>query len=104
MIKVYWVKAHPKFAYAEGMTGEIMEAKFDELFKGGFIIPIPGTEPEVPAAAAEDKNTLPEDMPCREKLFEAGYKSVEEVRAIDDLLDVGVSKAMAGKIKKYLKG
>ena len=57
-----------------------------------------------PAAAAVNVNPLPEDMPGRDKLFEVGYKTIEEVKAIGDLLDVGVSKQMAGKIKKYLAG
>jgi hypothetical protein len=51
-------------------------------------------------------NTLPEDLPGREKLFAAGFDTAEKVKEVsggDSLLDVGISVAMLKKIKKYFK-
>jgi hypothetical protein len=118
-MKVKFLKPHSAFGYFQGDIGEITAEWAAKLQPEGYIMVVPEMDgelgsatstPSTPSTALGDRtgdadpNTLPKDMPGRDKLFEAGYGSVEAVKAIADLLDVGVSKAMAGKIKKYLKG
>lgn len=78
---------------------------------GGYIILVPDAEEvkmdiSAPPAPPEPVNPLPEDMPGRDKLFAAGFDTVDKVKEVsvgDALLDAGVSMAMLKKIKKYLK-
>lgn len=115
MIKVKWVKAHFKYAYSAGDVGYVKADVVESLVAQGYVIPLPdeireiapvpapGLEP-VPAPP-EVVNPLPENLPGREKLFLAGFDSLDKIReAGDGLLDVvGISNSMLKKIKKYLK-
>jgi hypothetical protein len=112
MIKVKWIKAHPKFAYSKGDIGYVTPEWAEKLMDEGCVILVPTPEevtvPEVatPAEPPAPVNTLPEDLPGREKLFAAGFDTAEKVKEVsggDALLDVGISVAMMKKIKKYFK-
>jgi hypothetical protein len=111
MIKVKWLKAHFKFAYVAGDVGYVTPEWAEKLLPLGYILPIPDAEKEYPEAAssvpapAEKTNSLPEDLPARDKLFAAGFDSIEKVKeAGDSLLDVvGISNNILKKITKYLK-
>jgi hypothetical protein len=95
-IKVKFIKAAPKFAYTAGDVGMIDADRAPDLVKGGYVIPLPDEYEPV-------KNPLPEDLPGRDKLFEAGFDTVKKIKeAGDGLLDAGISKTMLTKIKKYL--
>ena len=110
MIKVKWLKAHYKFAYSAGDVGYITPEWAEKLLPLGYILPVPSVEGEIMsapfiAAAPAVENPLPADLPARDKLFAAGYDTVEKVKeAGDGLLDVvGVSKNILKKITRYLK-
>jgi hypothetical protein len=112
MIKVKFIKSHSAFAYFAGEVGFVTPAWAEKLLPEGYIIIIPEEIKEFGPSATLGTtdggvtNTLPEDMPARDKLFAAGFDSVEKVRAAGDgLLDVvGVSNNILKKITKYLKG
>jgi hypothetical protein len=103
MVKVKWLKAHPKFAYVAGDVGYVTPEWAEKLLPEGYIIPIP--EAEIVEFKKDPVNPLPDDLPGRDKLFTAGFDSLEKIKeAGDGLLDVvGISNAMLKKIKKYLK-
>jgi hypothetical protein len=105
MIKVKWLKAHFSFAYTAGDVGLITPEWAEKLLAQGYILPIPDADTEIPVIVTK-VNTLPEDLPARNKLFEAGFDTVEKVKeAGDSLLDVtGISNNILKKITKYLKG
>lgn len=98
MIKVRWVKPHWDFAYFEGSIGWVTPKNAEMLLKGGYIIPLPDEKDEIP-------NPLPSDLPGRERLFDAGFDTIEAVKkAGDSLLDAGISGTTLKKIKVYFKG
>ena len=99
-VKVYWVKAHWGYSYSGGDTGIVLASKAPELLEKGFIIPIPDEE-EKPQ---EKVNPLPSDLPGRTILFDAGYETIDQIRAAgDSLLDAGISNTTLRKVKNYLK-
>lgn len=99
-VKVYWVKAHWGYAYSAGETGIVLAEKAPELLEKGFIIPLPEEEEKAP----EKVNPLPADFPARTVLFDAGYESLDQIKAAgDSLLDAGISNTTLRKIKNYLK-
>jgi len=99
-VKVYWVKAHWAYAYSAGDTGIVLAERAPELLEKGFIIPLADGD-ENPTAKA---NPLPADLPGRTVLFDAGYESLDQLKAAgDSLLDAGISNATLKKIKVYLK-
>lgn len=95
-IKAKWLKPHPQYAYFAGDTGEINAENAAKLIAGGHIIPLPDDEDI-------EENTLPEDLPGREKLFEAGFGSVENVREAGDSLSDLLTKAELKKLNNYLE-
>lgn len=113
MIKVKWVKAHFKYAYVAGDVGYVKADAVESLVAQGYVIPLPDEIKEpapAPATVLVPEppvvvNPLPEGLPGREKLFGAGFDSLDKIReAGDGLLDVvGISNSMLKKIKKYLK-
>ncbi|HNY52938.1 MAG TPA: hypothetical protein PK727_04650 [Bacteroidales bacterium] len=95
-IKVFWLKSHPDFSYFPKQTGVVQSEKFDSLFSGGYITPLPDVKDKA-------ENPLPADLPGRDILFEAGYDSIEKVmRAGNSIADLDLSGATVTKIKKYL--
>jgi hypothetical protein len=96
LIKVYWVKAHFKYAYNAGNNGVVDADVAPELIRGGYIIPVPDTE-------EEKVNSLPADLPGRTILFDAGFDTIQKIKeAGDSLLDAGISKSTLTKVKKYV--
>lgn len=120
MIKVKWLKAHYAFGYFAGDVGFVTPEWAEKLLAGGYIILVPEAiktdTPSVklvlqakPVEPPNPVNTLPEDMPGRDKLFATGFTSVDKVKEVavvddgDGLLDVGISVSIVRKIRKYLK-
>lgn len=96
-INVYWLKAHFKYAYSAGDHGMVDANAAPALIKGGYIMPLPDTE-------VEKVNPLPEDLPGRTAIFNAGFDSLEKIKeAGDSLLDAGISTTTLKKVKTYLK-
>jgi hypothetical protein len=106
MIRVKFLKSHPGYAYFAGDMGIVSPEAAEKMLAGGYILPLPeeSNEPIVNEIKG-DLNTLPPDLPGRDKIFEAGYLTVESVKdAGDKLLDIpGISNAMLKKISKYLE-
>jgi hypothetical protein len=111
MIKVKWLKAHFKFAYSAGDVGYITPEWAEKLLPLGYILPVPDAVGDITpssgsvSAGVGVTNTLPADLPARDKLFAAGFDTIEKVKAAGDgLLDVvGVSNNILKKITRYLK-
>jgi len=105
MIKVKWLKAHCKFAYVAGDVGYVTPEWAEKLLAQGYILLIPDALTEITGPAPGKVNTLPDDLPARDKLFAAGFDSLENIKeAGDSLLDVvGISNNILKKITKYLK-
>ena len=96
-VKVFWLKAHCDYAYSKGQTGSVIAEKAKEPMDKGYLIPVP---------EAEDKvvNPLPEDLPGRDVLFNAGFDNIEKIQeAGDSLLDAGISTTTLKKVKAYFK-
>jgi hypothetical protein len=95
-IKVLWLKAHHKFAYSKGDHGVVDADLAPGLMNDGYIMPVPDTE-------VEKVNPLPDDLPGRTILFNAGYETLQALRESgDSLLDAGISKTTLTKVKAYL--
>lgn len=109
MIKVKWLKAHPRFAYSQGDIGYVTPQWAETLLSKGCIIIIPEAEEYKPEPNVEKVNPLPDDLPGRDKLFITGYKNAEEIKKVaevnegDGLLDAGISVSMLKKIRRYFK-
>ena len=96
MIKVKWLKAHWNFAYSEGDIGYVTAKNAAILMSGGFVIVLPPAE-------AEEDNPLPADLPQRDQLFAAGFKTLEELKAAgQSIIDAGLSKTSVNKVTSYL--
>jgi len=95
-VKVKFLRAAPKYAYSAGDIGIVSADKAPGLLSGGYIIILPEEDDQ-------KENLLPEDLPGRDKLFAAGFDSVEKVKAAGDSLLDAVSNTMLKKIKAYLK-
>jgi hypothetical protein len=95
-IKVLFLKAHPKFAYHADQIGLVNAKKAVMLFKEKFAVPAPD---------GGNDNTLPEDFPVRDLLFEAGYDTVEKIKAAgDSLTDVkGVGKGTLKQLENWFE-
>ena len=100
MIKVKFLKSHKDYGYFAGDIGVLTPMAAETLLADGYIILVPETIKEL---KLKKVNPLPEDFPGRDKLFAAGFESVEKVIAAgDSVLDVvGISQNMLKKIKKY---
>ncbi len=96
-VNVLWVKAHPKYAYNKGDRGIVLADRAPSLLKEGFIIPVPDED--------ENKNTLPEDLPARDVLFEAGYDTIEKIKkAGESLIDVkGIGKGTLKQLEAWFE-
>lgn len=102
-IKVKFLKSHPDYGYFTGDTGMISPKAAEKLLQGGYIMFIP--EAEIYNDPIPEKvNLLPEDMPERERLFDAGFTTIEEIKeAVNSMLTAGISNTILKKVKNYLK-
>jgi len=103
-IKVKFLKSHPDFGYFAGDTGLISPKAAEKLLQGGYIMIIPEAEIYTAPIPPAKVNPLPEDMPGRDRLFDAGFVTIEEIKeAGDSLLDAGISNNILKKVTAYLK-
>lgn len=102
-IKVKFLKSHPDFGYFANDTGTISPQAAEKLLKGGYIMLIPEAElynDRIP----ERVNPLPADLPGRDRLFDAGFTTLEGIKeAGDSLLDAGISNTILKKVTAYLR-
>lgn len=99
MARVKFLKSHPEFAYFKDDNAEISDEKAAELLEKGYVIIVPTSEGD------DEENTLPADLPARAAIWNAGYKSIEELADVtaDDLTNIkGIGKKMAQSIVEYL--
>lgn len=95
-VKVLWLKSHWDYAYSAGDNGIVDANRAPVLLKEGYIIPVPDT-------IEEKVNPLPEDLPGRTTIFNAGFDTLEKIKeAGDSLLDAGISTTTLKKVKAYL--
>ncbi len=98
-IKVKFNKSHPKLAYFKGDVAKISAETVSKLklLEQGFVINLPDDE--------DDLNKLPEDLPSRDILFEAGYDSIEKIKkAGDSLIDVkGIGKGTLKQLETWFE-
>jgi hypothetical protein len=100
-IKVKFNKSHPKLAYFEGDVAKIpaQTASKYKLLEKGYVINLP-VDGDV-----DDINKLPEDIPSRDILFEAGYDTIEKIKkAGESLIDVkGIGKGTLKQIESWFE-
>lgn len=86
------------YGYFGGETTEIADETAGKFIEDGLAILIPKTEGE-----NDDNNSLPEEMPARDLLFNNGYESIEQIlEARNTLVDIkGIGKAAALKIIEF---
>lgn len=96
LVRVIWLKGYPGHVSFAGLKSSVDASLAPKLFKDGFIQLLPDEQ-------EESVNTLPEDLPARDKLFAAGFTTIDQVKeAGDSLLDAGISNTTLKKIKSYL--
>lgn len=78
-LRIKWLKPHPAYSYSEGNNADLTPEQVEPLVLSGHVILFPGeNEPEV--------NPLPEDLPCRELLFENGFDTLEKIKSAGESL------------------
>lgn len=92
-LKIKFKKSHPDYAYFAGDPAELPSDAVEALVESGHVILFPG-EPE------KAINPLPADLPCRDILFDNGFKTVEEITAAgESILQIkGIGKKSFGDI------
>lgn len=96
-VRVKFIKAAYGYAYSAGDTGIVDAEKAPALIKAGCIQVLPDEDPD-----DDSDNTLPEEMPGREKLFKAGFKVVDNVREAGDSLSDVLTKKELKELVSYL--
>ena len=97
-VRVKFIKAAYGYAYSAGDTGIVDAEKAPALIKAGCIQVLPDEDPDDSA-----DNTLPEDLPGRDKLFRAGFTEVDKVREAGDGLTDLLTKKELKELTDYLK-
>lgn len=88
-VKLHFIKNAPRTAYYRNRTYTVPEDRGRHFVASGF--------------AHYADNKLPDDVPNKEALVNAGIESIEAIRQITDLTEIkGIGKASAEKIKDYL--
>jgi len=97
LLNIKWLKPHQKYAYFEGDISELEADQVAELTESGHVIYFPGV-------VAKEENPLPEDLPCRELLFENGFISIDQIRSTgESLKDIkGIANKTFAAITAYL--
>lgn len=89
--RLQWGAEKPEAGEAEAEEGAAAEATDGDLQEGEA------------AEETEDAGGLPEDMPHRAELIDAGVESLDSLRELGDLTALpGIGKAKAADIKEYL--
>jgi hypothetical protein len=102
MIKVLFLKSHPDYGYFANDVGTVTPEAAEKLLKKGYILPLPE---EDKGKMLEKENPLPEGLPGRTVIYDAGFNTLEKIKeAGDSLLDCGISAATLKKVKKFLEG
>jgi hypothetical protein len=96
-VRVKWVKKHWDYAYLTGSIGTVDADKVPALLKDGFLIPLPDEDEE------KVLNPLPEELPGRDKLFKAGFTSVEDIKKAGESISDVLNKTEAKNLKGYLE-
>lgn len=83
-------------AYFPGDIAEINESHAAKLVNSGSVIVIP--EPEGPV------NELPKKLPMRDKIFSAGFETIDDIKAIAEKLEteLEITPKQADAIRKFL--
>ena len=96
-MKVKIIKPVPGMAYFGGETPDLKPTVCAKWIQSGHMIAVPETE--------DDKNTLPEDLPGREILFNEGMKTIGDVKKVKETLTdfKGIGAKTAADIIKYIE-
>ena len=73
-LHIQFLKSHPDYAYFEGDFAELPSDDVADMVKSGHVILFPGEKEKT-------ENPLPEDLPCRDILFENGFETIEAINA-----------------------
>jgi hypothetical protein len=98
-VKVKYMRSHPQDAYFVGDIAMVSDEKAAERLKSGHIMLLPED-------GDNDKiNPLPEDLPARDILFEAGFDTAGKVKeAGESITDVkGIGKGTYRQIVAYFE-
>ena len=92
-MKVMFLRAVKGYAYFRGDVGDVPDEEAGRLVGRGVVSVYQG----------EDECTLPEGMPARQLLHEAGFRTVAEVLAAREGLEEvkGIGHKMAERIVEY---
>lgn len=93
-MKIKFISNVSELAYFPGDVAELPAELVAPYIASGHIIVIPETE--------GTSNPLPAGLPMRDKLFAAGFSSLETIAAADLSIIEGISKTNALKIKTYV--
>ena len=93
MIHVRFIKngAPHLFAYSAGRVGVIHDEKQAKHLESIGVVEI-----------LKDYNELPDNIPGKEALIQAGIQTVEQLKSIELTEIEGISKALAKKIIQYI--
>ncbi|MEI7524552.1 MAG: helix-hairpin-helix domain-containing protein [Mariniphaga sp.] len=96
-LKIKWLKPHPGYAYFAGDLADLEPEAVESLSNSGHVILFPGED-------KKEVNTLPEDLPNRDILFENGYTSSEQIAAASNAISgiKGISKKSAELILEFV--
>jgi hypothetical protein len=94
MIHVQFLKkgAPFGFAYMAGQTGSILDFKQAKELESLGILKI-----------IDPPSDLPEDIPGRKFMIEAGYYSINDLKKVEDFTEIpGITKTINKRIKEYI--
>lgn len=96
-VRVKFLKSHYAFGYFAGDNGEIDAEAAARLIKTGHVVPVSTDD-------SDNDNPLPEDLPARDLLFNAGFTDLKKItEAGESLTDIeGIGKGTLKKITEYL--
>ena len=97
-LKIQWLKPHPEYAYFRGDNANLDPESVEKLTNSGHVVLFPGVD-------EKEENTLPEDMPLREILWNNGYKSLSQISEAGDLITQlkGIGKKSSELILEFVK-
>jgi len=93
MLRVRFIKSGLRFnfAYRVGEVGFVPESQAKEL-EAAKVVEI-----------LTDYNDLPDDLPGKKQLIENGFKTLEDLKGINDFTEFpGIGKTLDKRIKSYI--